>query len=103
MKKYIKIPVEVEAIQWIGRNRTEIELFVGQQLECSVPPRQAEHDRDLTDDAFRIDIPTKEGSLTATRGDYIVKGNSEELGDHFWPVKPDYFKSAYELVKDNDG
>jgi hypothetical protein len=37
---------------------------------------------------------------TAVTYDYIVKGHSEELGWHFWPVKPSYFEENYEKIKD---
>ena len=36
----------------------------------------------------------------AVTGDFIVKGYTEELGWHFWPVKPSYFKENYEKVRD---
>lgn len=41
-----------------------------------------------------------EGSQIAVSGDFIVKGYTEELGWHFWPVKPSYFEKNYEKVRD---
>jgi len=36
----------------------------------------------------------------AVTGDFIVKGYTEELGWHFWPVKPSYFNENYEKIKE---
>jgi hypothetical protein len=33
MKKYIKKPVEIEAVQWTGLNPTEIKEFAGDNVE----------------------------------------------------------------------
>lgn len=33
-------------------------------------------------------------------GDFILKGYTDELGWHFWPVKPSYFNENYEKVRD---
>lgn len=42
-----------------------------------------------------------EGTQIANIGDYIVFGHSEKLGRHCWPVKPDYFEKAYDIVWDS--
>lgn len=39
-------------------------------------------------------IPTLEGEMTASLGDYIIKGISSE----FYPCKPDIFLKTYEEV-----
>ena len=41
-----------------------------------------------------------DGTQMAVTGDYIVKGYTDDLGWHFWPVKPDYFEQNYEKVRD---
>jgi hypothetical protein len=41
-----------------------------------------------------------EGSQMAVCGDFIIKGYTEELGWHFWPVKPSYFNENYQKVSD---
>jgi len=40
-------------------------------------------------------IPTLEGTITASKGDYIIKGVQGE----FYPCKPDIFAETYERVK----
>lgn len=98
--RYRKIPVEVRAVQWRGNNRMEIESFVDRNLNCSVVPYQFEWDTDdIPDEAYTIEIPTREGIQTAIRMDWIIEGQSEEHGKHYWVNKPDYFKKAYEPIK----
>lgn len=36
----------------------------------------------------------------AVTGDYIMKAYSENLGWHFYPIKPDYFNANYKKVRD---
>ena len=41
-----------------------------------------------------IEIPTLEGTMTATVGDWIIKGVAGE----FYPCKPDIFEKTYESI-----
>lgn len=43
-----------------------------------------------------IHIPTLEGTMVASPGDYIIKGVQGE----FYPCKPDIFEATYEPVGD---
>ena len=36
----------------------------------------------------------------AHTGDFIMKAYSDELGWHFYPIKPDYFHKNYKKVRD---
>ncbi|MNW66259.1 hypothetical protein D3C74_447100 [compost metagenome] len=84
MAKYRKKPVVVEAVQWNGdANYDEVCRFVGQTLF-----------REYTDSDTSIMITTFEGDLTASIGDYIIKGVAGE----FYPCKPDIFHATYEEV-----
>lgn len=82
MVKYRKKPVEIEAIQWTGLNKVEIESFM---------------DRHLTayNGGTSLNIPTLEGVMQASPGDFIIKGVNGE----FYPCKPDIFEKTYELVQ----
>ena len=91
--KYRKKPVEIEAIQWTGLNLEEIKAFVGESLIY-----------DIIDTAWEVGkgrphvlmkIKSLEGDMTASEGDYIIKG----LRGEFYPCKPDIFKKTYEVVK----
>ena len=45
-------------------------------------------------DRIGLLIPTLEGEMLATEGDYIIKGVQGE----FYPCKPDIFEQTYERV-----
>jgi hypothetical protein len=91
--KFRKKPVVIDAIQWTGHNATEIMLFVGQKLKASSVPYGIEMDHDdIPNDAYRLEIPTLEGVMTATKLDWIIKGVNGE----FYPCKPDIFEKTYE-------
>lgn len=81
MPKYRKRPVTVDAIQWTGENVQEIAAFTGIDVRV--------HEGYLL-------IPTLEGVMQASEGDYIIKGVQSE----FYPCKPDIFEKTYERVED---
>ena len=77
-KNYRKKPVVIQALQFNG-NFDEIEEFCGGDAEF----------RD-----GKLLVATREGPLTASDGDYIIKGIQGE----FYPCKPDIFVATYEEV-----
>lgn len=79
--KYRKKPVVIEAIQWNGNNWNELVEF-----GCACAQTQDDE----------IWIPTLEGILKASVGDYIIKGVQGE----FYPCKPDIFEQTYEVVEE---
>lgn len=102
MKKYRKIPVEIEAIQLTDKNIFQVYSMIFGKPDIS---RQIASDKwDVYEESVKKNgmyLKTPEsgqGTQIASIGDFIVKGFSEELGEHFWPVKPDYFKKSYEEV-----
>lgn len=80
--KYRKKPVVIEAIQWTGENLKEILEFANSSY--------------LDKDNYTLKIDTLEGTMTADRGDYIIKGVNGE----FYPCKEDIFNKTYEIVKE---
>lgn len=80
--KYRKLPVEIEAIQWLGSNFIEIDNFITVYHETY--PSQN-----------KLIIETLEGNMEASYGDYIIKGVNGE----FYPCKPDIFDKTYEVVE----
>ena len=79
--KFKKKPVVIEAIQFTGENCIEIIHFMGgpwQNLELNDTDWPAIH--------------TLEGTLTASPGDWIIKGVKGE----FYPCKPEVFAEKYE-------
>ena len=89
MQKFVKKPVVIEAIQYNGINITEIESFVGAKLPTVW----------LSVEDTQLIIPTLEGDMKVSKGDYIIKGVKGE----FYPCKPDVFEKSYNVVEDNNG
>lgn len=89
MKKYRKKPIVVEAIQWNGVNRGEVEMFCGHNnVEFKVEI--------LSGSTLGLQLIVKalEGDMVANRGDYIIKGICGE----FYSCKEEIFEKTYELL-----
>lgn len=93
-----KKPVVIEAWQWDGtaENATPIINSILRndgtaRYVCSDPERCAKHDGDCP---HWIEIDTLEGTMTASLGDWIIRGVKGE----FYPCKPDIFEATYEPV-----
>ena len=84
VKKYRKKPVLIEAMQFNGSNQAEIFEWANQDCDPPVMPGI---------NNFLI-IDTLEGPMTASPGDYIIKGIKGE----FYPCNPDIFEATYEEV-----
>ena len=80
MPKFRKKPVVIEAIKWTGDNYEEIANFLGEARRL-IPGNG-------------LEIYTLEGIMSASIGDYIIKGVQGE----FYPCKPDIFELTYEEV-----
>ncbi len=86
--KYKTKPVEIEAWLWDETEET-LELLKKQGM---VPMSHEGHIEEKYVRHLRID--TLEGTMSANKGDYIIKG----LKGEFYPCKPDIFKMKYEPV-----
>ena len=93
MAKYRKKPVVIEAIQYNNTNFSEIEKFVGKQLQSDLRS-DAGYKAGTVPPLIDVIIPTLEGDMRASYGDYIIKGVNGE----FYPCKPDIFEKTYEKV-----
>lgn len=89
MQKFVKKPVVIEAVQYNGINITEVESFVGAKLPTVW----------LSVEDTQLVIPTLEGDMKVSKGDYVIKGIKGE----FYPCKPDIFKQSYNMIKENNG
>ena len=83
--KYRKRPVEIEAIKWDGKISTlsVIEEWIGDGPQA-----------DFTRADPTLTIPTLEGDMLASFGDWIIRG---VMGEGY-PCKPDIFEMTYEPV-----
>lgn len=89
--KYRKKPVIVEAWHFTNKNK-EIVLWDLLDVQMNVYPTFDDNNQPC------IKIPTLEGEMTASLGDYIIKGVQGEL----YPCKPDIFEQTYEEVADSE-
>ena len=85
--KYVKKPIEVEALQIFG-NITEIEEFIGNNGEVYITQVGVHSPVTV------VIIHTLEGDMIATDGDYIIKGVKGE----FYPCRKDIFEETYEEI-----
>lgn len=84
MPKFRKKPVVIEAVQWTGDNREEMEKFIPNTI---LAKKNAEEE---------LAIGTLEGVMTASKNDWIIKG----IHGEYYPCKPDIFEKTYEPVDD---
>jgi hypothetical protein len=77
--RFRKKPVVVEAVLYSGTDESiaTISAFAGRVLRVN---------------QGRLTIETLEGDMTASVGDWIIKGVKGE----FYPCKPDIFETTYE-------
>ena len=96
MPKFRKRPVVIEARQWTGSNNNEdvISMF---KFLCS--GAKLPGDIGVTPNTNELHIPTREGLMTASMSDWIIKGVKGE----FYPCKPDIFEVTYEPVDEEKG
>jgi hypothetical protein len=93
IKKYMKKPVVIKALQWDGMNTSEILAFAKSDAyfvyhdtawEAQAGPVMAE-----------LYIKTLEGDMHANKGDYIIQGVRGE----FYPCAKDIFEETYDEVE----
>lgn len=91
-KTFRKKPVEIQAIHYDGTNADAVAEFMGGTRQARVEERKlAGPGRGLHDG---IVIHTLEGDMTASVGDWIIRGVQGE----FYPCKPDIFAATYDEV-----
>ena len=86
--KFRKKPVVIETMQFTDENKDRVYVWAS-SLQMNVYPSY--------DNAKPVlKIPTLEGEMMASIGDWIIKGVNGEL----YPCKPDIFAKTYEKVED---
>lgn len=80
MPRFVKKPVVINADQWDPKNPNAIDLaqLHGWKIDAEC----------------NVFIPTLEGVMTASPGDWIIRG----LKGEYYPCKPDIFEMTYERV-----
>jgi len=88
--KYRKLPVEIDAFKWTGTpDQEEDPEWCIEKIHDGTVTFPNCGTKDCT-----LQIKTLEGVMTASQGDYIIKGVNGEL----YPCKPDIFEKTYEKV-----
>ena len=99
MTKYRKLPIVIEAMQFIYEQQTleQLKYFCGGALGVVTKERHIDAKAEAV---IRTLEDGANGQVThiATEGDYIIKGVQGE----FYPCKPDIFKATYEKLKEQD-
>jgi hypothetical protein len=85
--KYRKKPVVVEAWRWEGQTGDQWPNWV-HKASVRYPVKTK----------LFLEIPTLEGLMLASLGDYIIKGVKGEV----YPCKPDIFEETYETAEGSD-
>lgn len=80
IKSYVKKPVEIQAVLYDGTPESLDDL-----TEFGVDISRVDGDK--------IIIPTLEGNMRASVGDFVIKG----LRGEYYPCKPDIFWQTYNL------
>lgn len=101
MPLYVKKPIVVTAVRWDGTQASTKKVLelMGQTVDTKHYVSQ-EKFHDYCDIVAKegIIIPTLEGNMTATIGDYIIKGVKGEA----YPCKPDIFEMIYNEVNPDE-
>jgi hypothetical protein len=83
MARFRKKPVVIDAVQWTG-DLSALRQWCA-EIGASFPGGP---------NGDSIEIFTPEGMMTASPGDFIIRGVKGE----FYPCKPDIFAATYEAV-----
>lgn len=89
MGRYVKKPIEIDAMQLPAEGEEADENLIDFLHSMDYIDRTWESDRD-----GGLVIHTLEGDMLASPGDWIIKGVKGE----FYPCKPDIFELTYDEV-----
>jgi hypothetical protein len=80
--KFRKRPVVIDAIQYLGdKNKFKVAEFMKDKGEFTINFLGNE----------TLEIHTLEGTMTASKNDWIIRG----IGGELYPCKPDIFEGSY--------
>lgn len=86
VKKYIKKPIQIEAIQYLTKNVQAVSSFIG------------DFPHKIIESESIIIISTLEGDHIVRHGDFVICGIYHE----YYPCKPDIFNSSYTELDGDD-
>lgn len=93
--RFRKKQVEIEAVQFNGCNRDEIENFMGEETNLRYElESETAYVAGKGAPIFSLIIPTLEGEMKAMPNDWIIRGVAGE----YYPCKPNIFERTYEKI-----
>lgn len=92
MAKYRKKPVVIEAFQWTAQPIDDWPLWAKKAWATG---RIKTSRGSSIEDVTSLYITTLEGTMTAVKGDWIIRGIKKEL----YPCNPLIFAATYEAVE----
>lgn len=98
--EYTKLPVTIIAFRWFGDERqmeTLFQLLGPDDLPHAPDDPHVKAGFGFTPSDGRVTIPTLEGTMTASPGDWIIRGIKGEL----YPCKADIFADSYQAAGDS--
>lgn len=90
IKKFISVPVEVDAIQFTVENMNQVYSWAI-EIQGNVSPLGNQENP-------MLNIPTLEGNMLLKVGDYLVKEPFPTDWRKLYPVKKEIFESRYKLL-----
>ncbi len=97
IKKFRKKPVVIEAVKWTGLQSDLDKMISWFGVYRSLKNPSGKYESISWDKLkSEINIETLEGTMIASKGDWIIKGVEGEL----YPCKPAIFEKTYEEVND---
>lgn len=94
VKKYLKKPVMVEALEFDGSNLDEVRKFVEERKrECDKLYIEEDH---IFEDGYVLILPNGQG-INFKKGDFIVQG----VDGSIYPVHKGTFWKVYEVLDDD--
>lgn len=90
--KYRKKPVVIEAIQFTDENKDAAFRWAS-SIQMNISPSFDEENNPV------LIIPTLEGDMICSIGDYLIKEPFPTDWRKIYPCKPDIFAKTYEVVE----
>ena len=96
MKTYVKKPVQIEAVQVTAENIEQVADWANAIMPAD---KQIKVSRNHYGTPLCLYIPTKEGVMECSIGDYLIKEPFPTDDRMFYPCKSDMFALTYDEVK----
>ena len=90
--QYRKKPVVIEAVQFMDENKNQVYLWAT-EIQMNVYPS-------FEDGKPCLKVPTLEGEMICSLGDYLIREPFPTDRRKLYPCKPDIFEKTYEAVED---